>query len=553
MIRDDAAIARRYPLFAPKSHFPTLEKRRFPRVVAVSATALALTAPVFLHVAFASIPPPELLVSKHADRRTAVPLRGTWQLGKVYVFARAAQGYSRAEFWLDTDYRVAKPNRVETTSPYDLKGGTAATALPLDTAKLREGSHYLTLRLTATSGLAAVQTEKFRVVRTAVVAPGASTSPQPSPVSTPSPVPTTPPVSSAPVPEPTVVPEPAPTVVPVPEPTVLPAPEPTPVPAPSTISPVPVPALTTSSSAPAPAPSTPAPTQPAPPSNSSGYPNASNTGVPDGTSLSNLNGMVDVLDSGVSIGGVMHSFPASGIKAVGTNGAVLLAPAKVTITNARMTRLRNRSSGILVTGARVAIIADAGTTGAQYTVDATQSSGTARIALSDCTVFGSTVSVTIAWKNFSIDRCDVSGGMDAVRLGQHTSVTNSYLHDLLRLPGSHNDIFQIIGGSNVVIRHNTALAATWASGSLDPMNAVLQIGNLTNDIDNVVFDDNYVDGGNYTFNANWTNVDLGSASLTGVSITNNVFGRNFRYGPKTSMSHGIVWSGNRWADTGGPV
>lgn len=260
--------------------------------------------------------------------------------------------------------------------------------------------------------------------------------------------------------------------------------------------------------------------------------------------------MVDVLDTGVSIGGVMHSFPGSGTKAVGTNGAVVLAPAKVTMTNARMTRLRNRSSGVLVTGTRVAIVAPAGTTGSQYTVDGTQSSGNARIVLSDCTVYGASVGVTIAWKNFSIDRCDVSGGMDAVRLGSETSVTNSYLHDLNRLLGSHNDIFQFIGGSNVTVTGNTALA--YRESTQDPMNAVLQLG-TTNNISNLVFDNNYVNGGNYTFNANWTNVDAGLHTVSNIRITNNVFGRNFRYGPKASMSHGIVWSGNTWADSGGPV
>lgn len=284
-----------------------------------------------------------------------------------------------------------------------------------------------------------------------------------------------------------------------------------------------------------------------------GYPNAANTGVPSGTPLSDLGGMLDVTDDGVYIGGVLHSYPVSGVKEVGPNGVVDISAGSVTVTAAKMTRLRNRSSHVQLTGSRIAVLAPVGTDGPSYTVDGTQSSGTAKISLSECTLFGATTNVTIAWKNFAIDRCDVSGGLDAVRLGSNTSVTNSYIHDLLRLPDSHNDIFQIIGGSNITVRHNTLLAATDASGSWDPMNAVLMIGNMTNNVNNLVFDDNFVDGGNYTFNVNWLNVDAGLSTVTNVSITNNVFGRHYRFGPKAGISHGIIWSGNTWADTGGTI
>ena len=168
--------------------------------------------------------------------------------------------------------------------------------------------------------------------------------------------------------------------------------------------------------------------------------------------------------------------------------------------------------------------------------------------IEDSTIDGGNATVAIVYGNYTLTRVNLKGGSDALRADGNVTVTDSYIHDLNRQPESHNDIIQTLAGKNISFTHNTLMAFTSASGEGDPMNAVYQFGNFTGNVDNVLFENNLVNGGNYTFNANWKSVDAGSWNVSNVRIVNNKFGRDFRYGPAAHIDHGMVFDGNTYVD-----
>lgn len=163
-------------------------------------------------------------------------------------------------------------------------------------------------------------------------------------------------------------------------------------------------------------------------------------------------------------------------------------------------------------------------------------------------------------------RCNVQGGEDSFGMWWNWIVEDCYVHDMSRRPGSHNDIFQVGGAGNSVVRHSTLICARkvaedgsrgimFEDGRYDPMNAVLMIGNYGGHVDGVTIEDCLVDGGNYTFNDNWR--DNGN-TVRNVIVRNNRFGRHFRFGPRSLQSHPDgsfpwIWEDNVWDDTGESV
>ena len=146
-------------------------------------------------------------------------------------------------------------------------------------------------------------------------------------------------------------------------------------------------------------------------------------------------------------------------------------------------------------------------------------------------------------------RVDVGGGNDGIDIwsGDFT-MQDSYVHDLLRAPGSHNDAVQVLGGHVILMTHDTLLAYNAADD--DPMNACVQTGALNaNGLGTMTFTGGYCDGGNYSFNAN------GSAGGGTLVITNNRIGDDYRYGPQANLGSPFrtTWTNNVDDATGQPV
>ncbi len=151
--------------------------------------------------------------------------------------------------------------------------------------------------------------------------------------------------------------------------------------------------------------------------------------------------------------------------------------------------------------------------------------------------------VAVYGGNYTLRRVDIHGTLDGPRIeGDNVLIEDSYIHHLHRVDGGHHDTIQIRQGSHVKIRGNNLQA--YNPDTNDPMNAAIQIGSMNGPSEDVIVENNLMNGGNYTIGA-------GGASAT-YTFRNNVFGPNFRYG---ILNGGDVatFVGNVMQTTGAPV
>jgi hypothetical protein len=154
----------------------------------------------------------------------------------------------------------------------------------------------------------------------------------------------------------------------------------------------------------------------------------------------------------------------------------------------------------------------------------------------------------VCFDNYTLRRANIHDVVDGPRLGSHSYVVDSWIHDLTRITGSHNDALQTTGAAGIVVRHNRLDA--YRLGNADPMNACIMVGSTTSpSVTNLLFEDNYCNGGNYTIGIR---PDLVGS---GIVFRSNRFGRNYRYGIiARPHSAGVIWDRtNVWFDTGQPI
>ena len=116
-------------------------RRRVRAVAAIAAVALVAGMVGLLPASGQVVP--QLMVSTQADRSGAVPLSGAALSGDVYVFLEGSAS-GPVYFWIDDPDRSGPYDRKEGRAPFDLVGGTASTAKPLDADGLGAGSHGVT-------------------------------------------------------------------------------------------------------------------------------------------------------------------------------------------------------------------------------------------------------------------------------------------------------------------------------------------------------------------------------------------------------------------------
>jgi hypothetical protein len=247
------------------------------------------------------------------------------------------------------------------------------------------------------------------------------------------------------------------------------------------------------------------------PSGPAGWPGPENTGVPAGTQLT-ASGSVTVTQNGAVLSGL------------DITGCVDVQASDVTITASRITCDRADDSAIRV-----------------------QDGG--EILLEDVEIDGTGVTgATICCGNYTIRRANIHNTIDGPRLGSNTLVEDSWIHHLARVEGSHNDALQTNGGSNIVVRNNRLEA--YNPETDDPFNAAIMIGSESVALSDLLFEDNYCNGGNYTIGLR---EDTNAANVV---IRRNTFGHDHRYGVVARTSHpGVTWeaSTNVYEDTGDPV
>jgi len=135
-------------------------------------------------------------------------------------------------------------------------------------------------------------------------------------------------------------------------------------------------------------------------------------------------------------------------------------------------------------------------------------------------------------------------GSDGLKGGGNNRLEDCWIHHLGMTKGAHADGVQLDNGSHFVFRHNSFELPWWDEQGKQVFrtNSVFFINGWVGDIDDVLIEDNWLNGGNYTIYA---------LKQTGVHVRNNRMGRDAQYG--FLNGHIDEWSGNLWEDNGKPA
>ena len=151
---------------------------------------------------------------------------------------------------------------------------------------------------------------------------------------------------------------------------------------------------------------------------------------------------------------------------------------------------------------------------------------------------------------FAARRLDVhDAGNDGFKPTGDVVVEDCWIHDLGRPEKAHADGVQIVSGANFVFRRNNFDMPIGIPGRNS--NATFMIGSTEGPVSNLVIEDNWLNGGNYTIYVN--DPGRGNGPPSGVRITDNRFGRGFRYGPIRFYRCKVDFLRNYWEDTRWPV
>ena len=240
----------------------------------------------------------------------------------------------------------------------------------------------------------------------------------------------------------------------------------------------------------------------------SGFPDASTTGVPPGTSLTTapLN----------SDGDFASSYAGQIIDGLNVHGTIVVNHPGVII--------RNCEANLIIT------FAD-------------------NTTIEDCTIVGnngsSGISIVFA-DNTTVQRCDISGVENGIWLeANNCLIQDNYLHDFIPydpIRDPHSDGLQIPGGSgvsnNLILHNNFDLALASDPNADNGVNACITMTGATNvDIVN-----NRLNGGGYT-------IYFDGAGSPGCDVTNNVFVGHV-YGAVVGEAAGAqTYNGNVYGDT----
>jgi hypothetical protein len=158
----------------------------------------------------------------------------------------------------------------------------------------------------------------------------------------------------------------------------------------------------------------------------------------------------------------------------------------------------------------------------------------------------------VTGSNLTVRRANIHGGVDGMKLGSNSSVECSYIHDMASFASdpnqgggpTHNDAIQILSGTNIRVLNNVLVVTR-------SQNAAIQVTQDFGHVGDLTITGNFADGGGCTFNFSHN----GEADLTGVTVTDNRFGRNSFYDCPMlkSTKTTLVMSGNVWDDDGTPA
>jgi hypothetical protein len=269
-----------------------------------------------------------------------------------------------------------------------------------------------------------------------------------------------------------------------------------------------------------------------------GYPDATNTGVPTGTTLKQVPSQVS--------SGPGWSFNTADNEVIVTgNGAVLsdlyipytllINASNVTVNNVQV--VSGGSFGISLTHT-------AGVTIENSTISG-QNSTTGRVGSAIDDVYGDSTGLVIQGNNISDFKTgiQVSAGL----------AEGNYIHDPGYVAGDHTNGFYVNGGTaSLTIEDNTIFNS---QSQTDAIN--LDAGSAGVAVANKTVENNFLAGGSYTV---YGGTALNNAT-SNIVVTGNRFGQLYyatsgQYGPAAYFNPaatGNAWSGNIWDTTGQTV
>ena len=158
--------------------------------------------------------------------------------------------------------------------------------------------------------------------------------------------------------------------------------------------------------------------------------------------------------------------------------------------------------------------------------------------------------------NSTVTRINAHGGVDGIKIHGTGSISDSYIHGLSWFPHdpshangpTHNDSIQILSATGIRVFDNYL-------GSVAQDNSAIQVTQDVGTVNNLVISDNYADGGSCTFNFSSHNSAGKRVGMSGITVTDNRFGRDSSRGCAIvrDLKTTIVASGNVYDDNGAPV
>ncbi len=263
-----------------------------------------------------------------------------------------------------------------------------------------------------------------------------------------------------------------------------------------------------------------------------GFPDATNTGVPNGTALRTVPGQV-------SSGPGWHFDPGGGYVVVTARGTVLsglsiprslvIDASDVTVQDVRV--VTGEYFGISLRHTTGVTIEDSTISGQNLT------SGRVDSAIDD--VFGDSTGIVIKNDNISLFRTgvQVSTGL----------IADNYIHDPGYIPGDHTNGIYVAGTTEPLAIYGNTISNDL--GQTDDIN--LDASSSGQDVANKIVVDNMLAGGGYSIYGGGARNDRTS----NIVIENNEFGQLYypqggKYGPVAFFNltgSGNVWSGNVWS------
>ncbi len=250
-----------------------------------------------------------------------------------------------------------------------------------------------------------------------------------------------------------------------------------------------------------------------------GFPDATNTGVPEGTQLT-----------------------AAATCTITQNDAVLDAQdfacnLRVTGKNVKITRSR--------------IHPEPGDGNYAVSTDG----GDGSVVIEDSEISGA--QNAIGYGNFTCRRCNIHGfSEDGAKLGSNVTIVDSYIHGFDSSPGAHADGAQLQAGENGIrVSHNT-IDARDTGGGTAPNAALFISPDLGPTSDGpLVIENNLLAGGNFTVQI--VDGNNGQYLLHDITLAGNRFVKDsYSFGPlrvQDTQAPATRITGNVWDQDGGPM